>query len=190
MNGHLTRNELLKAIKLPVAKWPGHLAECNECRDAAVLLHSYSLAGVAHLADAPSLFIERAATIPLKKSLFENVKSIVAQLTFDSWTVAHPIGVRGEAATSDRRLRFEAEGIDFDFRAEQLKGGWAFVAQVTGASQSLERVTIQADKRELLPDSGGLFQWTANKPPKKIVLHSDDLVIEVPDLSWKKPNSK
>lgn len=186
MDRHLHRKELIALAR----KLPGtaneHLSECAECRDAVELLREFNLAGHSRLQDAPAGWIERAAALAQKRPSLEKIRKAVAAIVFDSWATPQPVGVRGQATVGERRLRFEADRFTFDLRAEQLPGEWAFVAQVTSESLPLDSFALSTEKKELNADTAGFFQWTAARPPKKILLRSDDTEIEIPELSWKK----
>jgi hypothetical protein len=183
---HLPRNELIALARKQPGSANEHLSECDECREAVELLRKFNLAGHSRLQDAPSGWINRAAALAQKQPALEKIRKAVAALVFDSWATPQPVGVRGQATVGERRLRFEADRYTFDLRAEQLPGEWAFVAQVTSESLPPSNFTLSVEKKELTADTGGFFQWTAGRPPKKILLRSDDTEIEIPELSWKK----
>ncbi len=187
MERHLTRRELIQAAQQQEVSKDGHVAECVECRELVELLRVFQVAGKLHLPDAPAGWTEKAAAIAQGQSLGEKVRAIVARLAFDSWAMPQAVGVRGSSIESDRRLRFEASELLFDLRAEEQAKGWAFVAQVRKAGAP---VVVVADTKKLLPDPAGLYQWSSSRPPRKITLRSDDLVVELPELSWKKPHSR
>jgi hypothetical protein len=186
MDCHLDRKELIAlARKLP-SSTNQHLSECTECREEVELLRKFNVAGYSRLQDAPAGWIERAVALVQKQHSLEKIRKAVAALVFDSWEAPQPIGVRGQASIGERRLRFEAEQFTFDLRAEQLPGEWAFVAQVTSESLPPGNFALTVEKKELTADTAGFFQWTAGRPPRKILLRSDDTEIEIPELSWKK----
>lgn len=187
MERHLTRQELIQAAQQQEVSKNGHVAECVECRELIELLRVFQVAGKLHLPDAPAGWTERAVAIGQGHSLGEKVRATVARLAFDSWAMPQAVGVRGSSVESDRRLRFETSELLFDLRAEQQAKGWAFVAQVRKAGTP---VVILADKKKLLPDHTGLYQWSSTRPPRKITLRSDDMVVELPELTWKKPQSR
>ncbi|MBK7092257.1 MAG: hypothetical protein IPH59_11165 [bacterium] len=187
MKLHLTRQQLIKAARGQQVTVSGHLQECAECRELVSLLSNYLVAGKLHLPNAPTGWVERAIEIGSKSPLSEKIKSFVARIVFDSWAMPQPLGVRGESVESDRRIRFEHEGVRFDLRVEKQTKGWAFVAQIKGNIDST--IHLEADKKKLLPDSAGLYQWSGSRPPRKITLRSDEFVIELPELTWKKPQS-
>lgn len=184
---HLTRPALIEAARSQGVVAESHLESCPTCSDLVGLLQAFMVAGKLHLPDAPSGWVERAAALASPSNAAEKVRSFVARLVFDSWAMAKPLGVRGESVESDRRLRFETEALRLDLRAEKQSQGWTFVAQVKGSSES--PIRIEADKQELLPDSAGIYQWSGSRPPRKITLRSDEFVIELPELLWKKPQA-
>lgn len=184
---HLTRQEIIEAARGQKVSANAHLGECADCRELVGLFHTFMVAGKLHLPDAPVGWVAKAAAIGTNSSLTEKVRSFVARVVFDSWAMPQPLGVRGESVENDRRLRFESDDVRLDLRAEKQANGWAFVAQVKGSSDS--PIQIEADKKKLLPDSAGLYQWSGSRPPRKITLRSDEFVIELPELTWKKPQS-
>ncbi len=183
---HLDRNQLVTAARQRQLTENAHLTECTECRELVELLRSFDCAGRLHLPDAPNAWVERAIALIAGQKRLQRIQSLVARIVFDSWTMPQPLGVRGESVESDRRIRFETDRIRFDLRAERQEKGWAFVAQVKGHAT----VAIHADKKEYLPDSAGLYQWSGTRPPRHITLRADEFVIELPELSWKRPQSK
>lgn len=184
---HLTRSELFQAVHNQELTSNSHLAACPECAELVTLLSAYSVAGKLHLPDAPRGWVERAAALASGSSLLETVTRKLAEVVFDSWAVPLALGVRGESVESDRRIRFIADPIRFDLRAEKQRSGWAFVAQIKGHDQST--VTLEADKLKVAADASGVFQWSGKRPPRKITLRSEEFAIELPELSWKKKQS-
>lgn len=184
---HLTRQELIKAARGQEVASAGHLAECSDCRELVSLFQAFAVARKLHFPDAPIGWIEKAAALGTEEKIAQKVKAFVARIVFDSWAMPQPMGVRGESVESDRRIRFEAGSIRFDLRAEKQAGGWAFVARAKGQTEL--PIHLEADKKKLLPDSAGLYQWSGSRPPRKITLRSEEFVVELPELSWKKPQS-
>lgn len=187
MKLHLTRQQLIKAARGQEVTASAHLQECTECRELVSLLSNFFVAGKLHLPAAPIGWIERAIEIGNGAKLGEKIRSFVARIVFDSWAMPQPLGVRGESVESDRRIRFEHDGVRLDLRVEKQTRGWAFVAQVK--SDTNVPVQLEADKKKLLPDSAGLYQWSGSRPPRKIALRSAGFVIELPELTWKRPQS-
>ncbi len=184
---HLTRQEIIEAVRAQGVTKASHLDECAECRELVNLVQVFAVAGKIHLPDAPVGWVERAIALGANSPAVGGIRSFVAKIVFDSWAMPLPMGVRGESVQSDRRLRFETESVKFDLRAEKLDRGWSFVAQVKGMIDS--SLQIEADAKKLLPDSVGLYQWSGSRPPRKITLRSDEFVIELPELTWKKPKA-
>jgi len=189
MGKHLNRQELIKAARRRPITQDKHLESCAECRDAVNLLRAFDVEGRLSLPDAPSPWIERAATIAEKTGLLQGVKTVLSRLTFDSWATPQMVGVRGQSALGDRRIRFETDDVILDFRAERQSDGWAFVAQVTGESSIVEEMTLQVGRKNLRADAGGLFQWTTRRPPTAITIRSSQRVIVTPELSWQRRES-
>lgn len=186
MDKHLSRKELIALARKPQVEPNQHLETCDECRAELELLRAFQVAGRPKLQEAPRGWVERAAALALRKSPLAQLKKAMAALVFDSWAAPQPIGVRGAASTAERRLRFETEQLTFDLRAEQLVDEWVFVAQVSTESKSLTGYSLSAQKQIVTADKTGLFQWTSKRPPKKIILRSEDTEVEVPELSWTK----
>jgi hypothetical protein len=190
MDRHLRRKELIAlARKLPNST-NQHVSECAECREEVELLRKFNMAGHSRLQDAPAGWVERAVVLAQRQHSLERFRNTVAALVFDSWATAQPVGIRGQASIGERRMRFEADQVAFDLRAERLPGAWAFVAQVTCTSIPPKGFALSIDRKELAADAVGFFQWTGGRPPKRILLRSDDLEIEIPELSWKKHQSR
>jgi hypothetical protein len=77
-----------------------------------------------------------------------------------------------------------------DLRAERQDQTWGFVACVTKDSEVVSSVILEAEKQKLSADHEGLYQWTAKKPPRKISLRWGELVVDIPELTWKRPQLK
>ncbi len=184
----MTRKELIKAATAAKGKLTGHLAECAECRDYVLMLRSLNATNRLPLADAPKAWIDRAAALAQSEGALKRTARILADLIFDSWTVPHPVGVRGETATDQRRLQFETPELTFDLHAERRDTDWAFVAQTSGTE--VEMTGLKAGNKTVVPDSGGMYQWSSKRPPKKISLITERAVIDLPELVWKRPQKK
>ena len=184
---HLTRPELIQAASTQGVTANRHLLDCPVCSDLVGLFRTFMVVGKLHLPDAPIGWIDKAAALATTATAADRIKTLVARLVFDSWAMAKPLGVRGESVESDRRIRFETDALRLDLRAEKQSQGWTFVAQIKGTSDS--PIRIEADRQKLLPDSAGVYQWSGSRPPRKITLRSDEFVIELPELLWKKPQA-
>lgn len=186
---HLTRKQLLQEAAKPETDRAGHLRECAECREALELLRVYRMAGRAPLPEPPSAWVTRARLISSASgSALRAVRDLVAGLVFDSWAMPQPVGVRGQATLGQRRISFAAEDILFDLRAEQHKGEWRFVAQATAAGRATGELI--SDRRVLLPDRDGIYQWSAPRPPRKMVLQIENTRVTLPELTWTRPRAK
>lgn len=188
MDKHLTRQQLIGAARGELPETAEHLAACPECRAELALISTYALAGEPPLPHAPEDWIARAAGLAQGVPVVEKLRRLLAVAVFDSWAVPSMVGVRGGATTEDRRLRFESEGMTFYLRAERQAKSWAFVAQLTGEAGRPE-TTLEVDKRTITPDESGLYVWSAGRPPRKISLRTGPAIIDLPELSWKKPRS-
>jgi hypothetical protein len=147
------------------------------------------MAGRAPLPDPPSAWVTKARLIPSSSgSVIKVVRDLVAHLVFDSWAMPQPVGVRGQATLGQRRISFEVEDVSFDLRAEQRKGEWRFVAQATAAGHAAGE--LHSDRRVLLPDRDGIYQWSAPRPPRTIVLQISNTRVTLPELTWTRPRAK
>lgn len=184
----MTRKEILKAALADGDEFTGHLAECPQCREYVLMLRAFSASNRIPLPEAPKAWIERAVNLAQKEGIFKQAVRTLAELVFDSWTIPHPIGVRGEAASDNRRLRFESPHLTFDLHAERRGRNWVFVAQAIKAKTGVNAIRIGG--KALMPDSSGIFQWSSKKPPQKISLVTGQEVIDLPKLLWKNPQTK
>lgn len=154
-----------------------------------MMLVRFAVAGNLPLTEPPEAWVVRAQKLAKRESLVSSVKSVLARLVFDSWASPQPVGVRGEAAIEQRRVRFEAAPVAVDIRAEHLKTGWSFVAQVTGVDY--EQAKLSADRQLFALDEHGICQWSHSKPPKKIAVVTTTQSVELPGIPWKmKPQRK
>lgn len=183
----MNRQELIRAARSENSSGFNHLSECSECREVVHLLKTYDVAGRSPLSDAPNALVDRAIEIAVKPRQKENLSALVAKLIFDSWTEPVPVGVRGEALVSERRLRFETEGIVFDLRAEQHSGRWSFIGVVICSLCEASAVLLKIGRRRVRPDATGLFQWDSVHPPKALMIVLNGLTaITLPELSWRR----
>ena len=189
MGKHLNRKELIEAAKKRKIPKSGHLAECQECRNAVQLLGTFPVFGALPLNDVPKAWIDKAVSIMKNSEISYNIKNIKAKLVFDSWTTPQVIGVRGGNSTCDRRLRFKAETISFDLRAEKREKIWMFTARASGDDITGDTLIMTIGKQKFQADKSGIFEWQASRPPKKITLQTDDCTIGLPELLWKKQKS-
>lgn len=154
-----------------------------------MLLVRYQVAGKLPLTEPPDAWVARAKEIATAASPVSFIRSLLAKLVFDSWASPHPVGVRGEAAIEQRRIRFEAAPVAVDLRAEHLKSGWSFVAQVTGVE--LSQAQLSADRKLLALDEHGICQWSTPKPPRKLAVVTSTHSVELPEITWRiKPPRK
>jgi len=184
----LDRKELIKAAGKSGSALKGHLAECQECRQAVLMLREYGFSGNLPLANAPEGLIQKAISLAEKPAGLRKTIESIATLIFDSWLMPEPVGVRGQGAIENRRLRYKGDEITFDLRGEHQKSGWSFVAQASGSLPS--STILSADKLSLYPDKHGLFQWQSPKPPRHLLLRSGDKTIKLPEIIWRKPQKK
>lgn len=184
---HLTRQELIKAIRSGQDQSDQHLQECAECRELRDLLTLFPVAGRLPLPAPLSAWVDKAAAIAVPSKFARQVKRLVGSLVFDSWSLPQPVGVRSGGKLADRRLQFAAQGLLLDLRAEHHRTEWSFVAQVTGHKE--ETLQLQADRKLLQADADGFFEWSDRKPPRRLVLKLDGMTVGFPELMWRKPQS-
>ncbi len=164
----------------------GHLAECSWCGLYFEFLSRYPLAGELPLVDAPRIWIKKAIAVGTKPAIGVELKSLVAKLSFDSWAMPVPEGIRGAGIMEERRVCFEAAGKTFDLRAEHKQNRWDFTAKITDETGIATEWALMIGQEEHIPNADGFYQWSSVRPPKKIRLRSEQNEIETPELSWKK----
>jgi hypothetical protein len=186
--GHLTRGQLLDAARKGSAVFTEHLKVCKECAKAVDLLTRYPVSGCLQLPDPPSGWVSKAIEIPRARSMSASLRQLVGALVFDSWLAPAVAEVRGVGSHGNRRLKFEAEDIALDMRAEDHGANWSFVAHVSGPA--VGESVIRCDGREMNPDAHGLFQWESPRPPKKLSVQTPLVTMEISSIRWKKPSKK
>jgi len=187
MDEHLSRRELIEAAQGGESAFAEHLQQCAECRSAISLLRRFPVWGQVPLPDAPPGWIARATALAEGAGVIKKSKDALARLVFDSWAAPQPIGVRGEGTDVHRRIRFQAEPVLLDLRAEQQGSGWAFVAQLSGDKAFVADAVIEVGRRKMHADAAGFFQWSSRRPPALIIIRSGDTRIETPEVSWRPP---
>ena len=147
------------------------------------LVTAYPVAGEAPLSSAPAAWIKKAAALAETSRQPSRLARLLGALTFDSWTHQPALGTRSVAA-AERRIRFEAEGLKLDLRAELRSGRWHFVARVIAEEHPAAPYTLVADGVEVYPDDNGFYHWSSPNPPATVVLQSDSTTVELAPLSW------
>jgi hypothetical protein len=189
MGKHMNRKELIDAAKKQTLPKSGHLAECQECRNAVKLLEAFPVFGALPLNDVPKAWIDRAVSIIKESGISDKIRIIKAKLVFDSWTKPQIVGVRGGNSICDRRLRFESDTISFDLRAEKREKIWTFMARASKKDIIEDTLILAVGRQRFQADKSGIFEWQASRPPKNITLHTKTISIGLPELSWKKQRS-
>ncbi len=182
---HPSREELIRSLSEDDVLVKKHLNECDDCRALYEYLAAYSVAGKPRLTDAPDEVVRLAERIPLTNSNRTTFPALAAIVRFDSWQGSAPAGVRTAGATSERRLRFECEQIEFDLRAERSGRQWHCIGQLTSAKLEVSGFRVEVQNRPIELNDDGFFQWSSTVPPRHVRLLSDDLVIDLPEISWK-----
>jgi len=185
MTKPLSRNELIELAKQP-AKLRKTLAQLSEAdRLQAELFLRYQVTGEPPLPDAPTGWQLKAAELAAGRSPVRAAfDRLAASLTFDSWATA-PGGIREVASMEERRMRFEADGIILDLRAERRTGGWDFVAGVIQGVPVDARISLTVGAKKIKPGETGALQWSSTRLPATLILHIDDTTIELPEINWK-----
>jgi len=145
-------------------------------------LQRFPMAGRPPLVDPPSSWINRAAAIPVMRSTARAIRRPTAKLSFDSWVLPEPVGVRGDATLDHRQMRFELDDRGFELRAEKVASGWEFVARFEGTIDG--EVHLRHGRTTVWPNNRGIFQWSAKRPPRTLSIYTEGKVIELPKLIW------
>lgn len=185
MKDHPNRQELISAARTGGEKFSKHLKDCDWCRTFFELSQKYQVAGELQLEDAPQNWVAQAVALAEKETITGKLKSLVATLTFDSWSMPLPAGVRGEGLLQERRIRFEIQDKKLDLRAEHRRNRWDFVARVTDSEGRHVECTLLAGKKELTADKDGFYQWSSVRPPVKFSILTKEGELKTPELSWK-----
>jgi hypothetical protein len=154
------------------------------------LFRTFAVAGKLPLPDAPAGWIARAEAVAGQKKPLEQLRRLVGKLILDTWTAPAPVGVRGPGALDQRRLRFRAEEIELDIRAERRAKGWALIAEASVPAKSGEMSWLEVDGDVHFAGSDGLYQWWSARPPKKVLFGMGGRLVAFPELDWKKKRSK
>jgi len=184
---HLSRQELLAAAEDNKAM-TGHLRNCEDCQEAVTLLRAFRVTGRVTLPTPPPAWVKAASDIPARSRRVKPLAQLRAILTFDSWQSPHLVGVRGLKTSSERRICCEAGSYLLDLKAEKRPDGWRMVAQLDGAGA--EEAELVVGRKVVYADPGALFQWSSARPPADISVRVGGDNIQLPKLSWKRPNKK
>jgi hypothetical protein len=186
MTRPLTRKELIELAKEP-EKLKQALARLSQAdRLQAELFLRYQVANEPPLPDAPAGWRQKATELGESRSAArELLGRIAATLTFDSWATA-PGGIRSVASTmEERRLRFEANGIILDIRAERRGDSWDFVAGILQGIAGDSKISLTVGASTIKPGETGALQWSSKRLPARLTLHIDDASVDLPEIHWK-----
>lgn len=183
MDNHMTRQQLLTAGTVAEDQWPDHLRTCQVCQQALIMLQQFPLVGRLHLPEPPEAWVKKAKALAAPGAVTTLVTKLVGRLAFDSWLLPSPAGVRGGAATSDRRLRYEVDPVILDIRIERRGKIWSSVAQISGTGG--KSVNLLINGRVIPLGTGGMAQQSGSQPPRHISLQVDDQTVELPEVSWR-----
>ncbi len=184
MGKHLTRKQLFEIIK--EGKEFPHLKDCPECREALSLLKVFYMVDMPRLAEPPRGWVDKAVAIFPSESKAKSWRELV-EMVFDSWSIPHPVGVRGSGGLSERRIQFRAGEYIFDMRAEHRRQDWLFVAQINRPENLPAASVVKVGKKEIMADAAGLFIWSSKRPPARLGFVTGDKIVDLPELAWKKP---
>lgn len=200
MSKELFRNEMIEAAAgLNAAAVSKIEARVRTDRALALeyrLLSLFQFAGLALLAQAPKALLAKVNSLPQAtgarklEQISSGIREIFGAVSFDSWVMPLPVGVRGSAGLDERRLRLEATGITFDLRAEKSPSGWDFVGRLSGPLAESEKFAAYIGSKKIESGGAEFYQWSSAYPPRRLVLQSHDTKITFPELSWKKPENK
>lgn len=187
---HLTRAEAFAEAVGKTTRLSRHLVSCPDCRELVELFRAFAVAGKLPLPDAPAGWVAKAEAIAERKKPLEQLRRIVAELVLDTWKMPAPVGVRGPGALDQRRLRFRAEDIELDIRAERRAKGWALIAETSIPAKNEEVTWLEVDGDVHFAGADGLYQWWSARPPKKVLFGIGGRLVAFPELDWKKKSSK
>ncbi len=185
---HVSRAALVALANDKDAHRSKHIRECPDCRCELEMLTEFKVASRVRLSEPPTSWINKAAMIMPEKAIDRIARRLTAKLTFDSWLMPEPIGVRGIGTTERRQMRFETDGRVIDLRAEHDRRGWNIVAQLSGKTGAYGE--LRHGTAVCYPDDDRIYQWEAKRPPSKLSIRVDDDIIEIPDLKWTMPAKK
>ena len=184
MGNHMTRKQITLTAGLSEDKWPKHVQTCEICRQSVMMLQQFPMTGRLHLVDPPDAWVNNVKVLAAKPTVRSLVTHLVGRLVFDSWLLPTPAGVRGFAATTDRRLRYEVDSVTVDMRVERHGRVWSSVAQISGAEG--KTVNLLINGRVILLGTGGMAQHSGSQPPRQIALRVDDREAILPEVSWRR----
>ena len=192
MTSHTKRQDLIRASKgiSTSATTDRHIAQCEDCRDFFEIYKRFPVSGLLPLTDAPSGWITKAAQIMTAGRLATAIKRLAATLSFDSWSQPALVGVRSVGSVSERRIRFETDGVLFDLRVEQEKQGYLMTARLTRQDEPCPGFVVTHTAGVVGADVDGYYEWTSPRPPKKISLKSNDVEIVLPEIVWNRPKTQ
>ena len=188
MDEHLSRREIIAAARRADSGQSAHLQKCRDCRREVELLREYFMVGREHLTAAPQALIEKAVMIAGTSGKIRKAAGTLVRLVFDSWAAPKPIGVRGEQAGDERRLRFQIGEMFLDLRGEKQNRGWNFIAELLAVEMPATQIEFKANNKIIAADQNGLYQWSSKSAPRKITLRVQNLEYEFPELIWKRPS--
>ncbi|MFQ5608322.1 MAG: hypothetical protein ACE5GA_10275, partial [Candidatus Zixiibacteriota bacterium] len=160
------------------------------------LLKEFQFAGQNTLTSAPQELLQKALSIAKEPAgrrrtgAVGRIREIIGDISFDSWVMPSPVGVRSAGELGERRLRLEAEGLKLDLRAEKGAGGWDFVGRISGPLAERELFVALIGARRISPADAGFYQWSSSRGPRTISLRSEHSHITFTGLSWSKPARK
>lgn len=175
------RPTIIKAARAGDESLLGRLTEAD--RLLFFLYRDFPLAGEPMLSSAPENWVRKAMAIPEADTQPSLVRRLAGVLTFDSWASLPAVGTRS-SAIDERRLRFAADQLTLDIRAEHHRRTWQFTARVYGLGADAVAPTLVVEDSEVFADTDGFYHWTSPTPPVRISLKSPSYLIELAEISW------
>lgn len=142
----------------------------------------FDVVGEIPLSSAPAAWIKRAGSLADPQPTRSRLARLIGKLTFDSWSHQPALGTRS-VASAERRVRFEADGLKLDLRAELHSGAWHFVGRIV-VQPDEESYRLVANDEEIFADDTGFFHWSSPNPPSTVALVSGNTTVELAALSW------
>lgn len=175
------RPAIIKAARAGDESLLGRLTD--EDRLLFFLYRDFPFAGKPMLASTPEALVARAMAVSGADRQPSLLRRLAGVLTFDSWAGLPAVGTRS-TVVDERRLRFAADDLTLDIRAEHRRGSWQFTAKVYGQAADTEAPTLIAGEVEVSAGTDGFYHWISPTPPVRISLKSPTYLIELAEISW------
>jgi len=137
------------------------------------------------LMQAPEAAMRRAESIPLMFDASRAATEQTGGVVYDSWQQGPAIALRDVTDGHVRRLRLKAGAITLEVLAERQRRGWDFVARVYRGRKVAHDFVLTIGSRKVMPRSGGYYQWTSVREPRRLGLLSYDATISFDEVGWR-----